>query len=39
MFERWCNTCERPMKCHNNYGELYCIGCKSHLGTVKDKTA
>lgn len=38
MYERWCDTCEKPMKCHNDQGNLFCVGCKSLVGAV-DATA
>ena len=35
MYEKWCETCERPMKCHNEDGTLYCIGCKQQLASLR----
>lgn len=32
MFTRYCDTCEKPQKCHNEDGNLYCIGCKFKIG-------
>jgi primosomal protein N' len=32
MYEEWCDECEKPMKCHNHRGQLYCIECKTELG-------
>lgn len=38
MYEMWCDTCEREMKCHNHDGFLYCIGCKEQIGVADVRT-
>lgn len=34
MYSEWCDNCEKPMKCHNADGRLYCIGCKQPVKVI-----